>query len=520
MKKEFGKSTTSHDNDKLKEKHKSGLCPKQESNDIPKNKYNNSNSIKSPKQNEIEKKCVIKGRKPASNKMLNYTNNSLIDSDRSPISGQINSVNSCNGNNKIIPCKNKISVLSSCKNRKYKINEFDSFNKISNASHNALLKRKTQRNNISCDENRTRRNDANKNKKKAETSKNQTCNKLSMFYSANNEIKEEEPRNRFIFKGFDELSSSENNIDEIINGEECIDLIDYKKSEIKETGITLIYTGLNLIKEELKELIRHIYKKLEDKSFSSYLGVSYKNSTFCFINYSGKSSDQNIKFRLTFKNYRPQIKHRKNYNELLRLCAYTDNYVDNLNIKRSDILTKDHPNMDLNEIDINEWKSCMDYKDIPKALTGIRLLQNMTFHTKKQLKRRNIWLFGPTWSGKTEVVHKTFLNIYHKKLDDNWNNYINEEVVCVELNVDYSIEVGNHLKDWTEKILNIGIQPNFVILIVISEMSIQEYFQNNQQMLLTMLSRFHIVFKDENTNDFTISKKLKQHYNEIMNENI
>lgn len=286
------------------------------------------------------------------------------------------------------------------------------------------------------------------------------------------------------------------------------DIIRYR---FNKSGIIMLYEDLSIDIGKIDKLISIIKNEYKD-CFYYYIGISYNNCTYVFINYPNLFVD-----KIIYMEHEPKIIYAENYKKIMSLCKKTDNYVTNIEFDFNDIEKDDIFKTDYENMDIRNWKYFLDFKDFPETLKGINLAKKLEQKKKIQKKRRYIWLFG-ILSGKTTVVHNTFKNIYNKDINNIWENYNNEKVVCVELNKDYSPKIGNVLKELTENVTHDLSNRNFNLLIVLANQCIQEYFQNNSALRLTMLNRFQqmCMKKLDESEDIANCLLSEEYYNKYM----
>lgn len=104
------------------------------------------------------------------------------------------------------------------------------------------------------------------------------------------------------------------------------------------------------------------------------------------------------------------------------------------------------------------------------------------------LKAKNLWIVGPTGSGKSRMVHDAFdpSRIYHKSLDKWWDAYRGEKCVLIEdADPVHCKHLARDLKLWSDRYSllvekrhgHLRITPADYNLIVTSKFSLEQCFQ-------------------------------------------
>lgn len=85
----------------------------------------------------------------------------------------------------------------------------------------------------------------------------------------------------------------------------------------------------------------------------------------------------------------------------------------------------------------------IDIKDYLKVKANIEGYKNDT-HTQQPLSElNNLWLWGPSGTGKTRYVCDTYPNYYEKDKSKYWNGYKGQDVVLIdELETDQQFMLG------------------------------------------------------------------------------
>lgn len=101
-------------------------------------------------------------------------------------------------------------------------------------------------------------------------------------------------------------------------------------------------------------------------------------------------------------------------------------------------------------------------------------------------KKRKIWLYGPSISGKISSLTDKFPGIYHKQLNTSWDGYKDQDKIYVLLDQQYCAHTGSFLLKLADNDYMKDFR-NLRTIIFISDFSIQDYFLGKDNSFMHLL---------------------------------
>ena len=322
-------------------------------------------------------------------------------------------------------------------------------------------------------------------------------NNIDILHEKNDESKEEELNEESYLSNYEDNEEKQNKeINNLnIELEEIED--DNKKENIIESKF-FILKYVNLIEPNLFLLIENIMMH-SNLDIEKYIVLKRKFVYLIYIEFKKVFRyDQLVDHDFfDYKHISPKIKGVNDFKCLIKYIAQSENYITNIVFKK-DVIKAVKSKIFKNYISIDELKTDMMFRKI----NIFHYLYNKNNIDNKPLKigdlcyKKCFWLYGKAGVGKTTLTREIFHSkFYHKDLIKTWNNYMNEQIILVEIKKHLNNEIGYLLDEWSDIYIfqaeNNGkmITPFYSKIIFISKNSLEEYFESNKNLLETMKIR-------------------------------
>ena len=116
------------------------------------------------------------------------------------------------------------------------------------------------------------------------------------------------------------------------------------------------------------------------------------------------------------------------------------------------------------------------------------------------IERKIIWFIkSSTEAFKNFILDKYTEDYYYKKLDNNWNEYKNEDIIYIDLKESCNKEIAGYLRQWLSPLTfkvkkdKETLIPVYTKVIISSKENVTKYFENYQEIIKIIQNNIKII---------------------------